>query len=79
MIKTFTQNDIVRYLYDEIPAQEKVRIQDSLVCNSELVDLFYDLSAMKRSLDGVKKNPSDRVIEKILDYSKSFNLHSLKK
>ncbi len=79
MTKTFTQNDVVRYLYDEIPAQEKARFEDALACNSELVDLFYELSAVKRSLDGAVRNPSDHIIENILDYSKSLNLHSLKK
>jgi len=79
MTKTFTQNDVVRYLYDEIPAQEKARFEDALACNSELVDLFYELSAVKRSLDGAARNPSDHIIESILDYSKSLNLHSLKK
>lgn len=79
MTKTFTQNDVVRYLYNEIPAQEKAQFEDALACNSELVNLFYELSAVKRSLDGAYKNPSDHTLENILDYSKSFNLHPVKK
>lgn len=79
MTKTFTQDDVVRYLYNEIPQNEKSQFEETLICDSSLLDLFHELSAVKRQLDGFIKSPSDRVIENILDYSKSFNLHSLRK
>lgn len=79
MTKTFTQDDVVRYLYNEIPQNEKARFEEAMICNSMLLNLFHELSAIKGKLDEVEISPSDRVTQKILDFSKSFNLHSVKK
>jgi hypothetical protein len=79
MTKTFTHDDVVRYLYNEIPQNEKTRFEEAMICNSTLLNLFHELSATKGKLDEVEITPSDRVIESILDYSRSLNLHSIKK
>ena len=79
MTKTFTQDDVVRYLYNEIPKKERLRFEEELICNNVLLDLFHELRAVKNSLDKNEKSPSDRVIENIFNYSKSFDLHSVKK
>ena len=79
MTKTFTQDDVVRYLYNEIPKSEKARFEEALICDSALLDLYHELSATKQQLEEIIESPSNRVIKKILDYSKSFDLHSVKK
>lgn len=78
MTKTFTQDDVVRYLYNEIPQNEKTLFEEAMICNSTLLNLFHELSDVKGKLDEVKMSPSDRVTKSILDYSKSFDLHSIK-
>lgn len=78
MTKTFTQDDVIRYLYEEIPEKEKSQFENALTCNEELVDLFHELNAVKHSLDKAQIHPSESVVQNILDYSKSFNLQSLK-
>jgi hypothetical protein len=79
MTKTFTQDDVVRYLYNEIPKNEKARFEEALICDSALLDLYHELSATKQQLEEIIESPSNRVIKNILDYSKSFDLHSVKK
>lgn len=79
MTKTFTQDDVVRYLYDEIPQKEKARFELALICDSKLLDLFNELSAVKRQLEEVKETPSNKVVQRILNYSKSFKMQSVKK
>ena len=79
MTKTFTQDDVVRYLYNEIPQGEKARFEEALICDGALLDLYHELSATIKQLDGLIESPSKRVTKKILDYSKSFDLHSVKK
>lgn len=79
MTKTFTQDDVVRYLYNEIPKNEKARFEDALICDSDLLDLYHELSATKQHLEEIIESPSNRVIENVLDYSKTFDLHSVKK
>ncbi len=79
MTKTFTQNDVIRYIYGEIPDDEKLAFENAMICDTELLDLFHELRNVKNQLNLIKKNPRSHVINNILDYSKSLNLHSVKK
>ena len=79
MIKTFTQDDVVKYVYDSIPVNEKLAFENAMICDSQLLDLFHELRSVKQQLDKIQKNPRKHVIKNILDYSKSFNLHSVRK
>jgi hypothetical protein len=77
MIKTFTPDDLVRYLYKETSEKENKEISQSLLCDTELLDMFKQLASMKRELNLIVKEPSDRVVNNILQYSRSFEMHSL--
>ena len=79
MTKTFTQDDVVRYLYDDIPPADKTAFENALICDTQLLDLFHELRSVKKQLDLAQKGPRNHVIKNILDYSKSCNLHSVKK
>ncbi len=78
-MKTFTQDDVVKYIYDSTPENEKSAFENAMICDTQLLDLFYELRSVKKQLDGIQKNPRNHVIKNILDYSKSLNLHSVKK
>lgn len=71
MTKTFTPNDVLRYLYKETSSVENVEIEEALLVSSELLDQYVQLTSIKEQLDKVRKSPSDRTIEAILEYSKS--------
>ena len=80
MTKTFTQDDVVRYLYNEIPQNEKASFEEQLICNTTLLDMFHELRAVKNQLEQIEETPSDDVINNILEYSRNINnLHSVKK
>ena len=76
MIKTFTQDDLVRYMYKETTAEENAEIELAMLFDDELADEFAELESVVESLDCAEKAPSDRVIDAILSYSKSYHLHS---
>lgn len=76
MTKTFTQNDVIRYFYNEVTTQEKQDIENALIWDNALADYYQELVQMNRSLNKIKKQPSDRTIENILNFSKSFSLHT---
>lgn len=78
MIKTFTQDDVIRYVYEETSGSEREEIKQAILCDSELQDLYKELVAIKTQLDESMKTPSDKVTESILSYSKSLNLLSNK-
>jgi hypothetical protein len=72
MIKTFTQNDLIRYLYHETTAKETKEINKALICDSELQEQFKELTATKGQLDNARLQPSGAVVERILHYARGL-------
>ncbi|HEY0743881.1 MAG TPA: hypothetical protein VGD40_20590 [Chryseosolibacter sp.] len=71
MIKTFTQTDLIRYFYQEITEEEKTEIDKALICDSDLMALYKEMSAMIQQLQGSQMEPSDATVQNILAYSRS--------
>jgi hypothetical protein len=76
MIKTFTHDDVIKFVYDELDEEESTEFTQAILCDSELENLYKEVVTMKRQLDASVKMPSENVIERIKSYSKSFNLTS---
>ncbi|WKN32310.1 hypothetical protein PZB74_02955 [Porifericola rhodea] len=76
MIQTFTLNDLVRFLYDEMNEDEAHKMQEALLLDDELMDMYQDLLSSKHTLDSnpIRKDPSQSSIDKILNYSRSCDL-----
>ena len=71
MIKTFTQTDLIRYLYRETTEAESKEIDKALICDSELQALYSDLCSLKKDMDESKLQPSASTVLNILSYSRS--------
>ena len=78
MIKTFTRIDLIRFLYNETTKDEERKIRKALLVEDELMDEFKSLKKLVRKIEGLELEPSDDSIQKILSYSKTLNLHSVK-
>lgn len=78
MIKTFTQNDLIKYIYHETTDKEKKDIEEALLFDNELFEAYRNIAEITQELDRIEYTPSDKVINKILNYSKSTNSHSVK-
>lgn len=78
MTKVFSQNDLVRYIYQETsPAESKV-IEVLIATDPKFNKQYKEL---KDSYDALKKNtssPPDRVIDSIIQYSREANIKSKK-
>jgi hypothetical protein len=62
MIITFTENDLVRYLYDEVSEDERAEIRESLLTDFQLQNKISELKNLMESLDAfVMKAPKDAV------------------
>ena len=77
MTKTFTQNDLIRYIYHETTEQERIDIEKNLLIDTEFFDEYKKLAEISMELDRINESPSEKTINKILNYSKSLNLHSV--
>ena len=76
MTKTSTQNDLIRFIYDETSKAEAKQLQHELICESELLEEFNQLASTKLILNDLLYEPSKESLNNILDYSKSTKLRS---
>ncbi len=69
---TSTQNDVVRYLYNETSNQENSLVEEALLYDRELLDFYLDCADLKSGLNKIQLSPPDRVFERILSYSRNY-------
>ncbi len=75
MIKTFTPNDVIRYIYQETSQEESQLIAYSLLTDIELRTFYEEMLGMKQAISKLTKDPSEKTIGYILTYSQDFHLH----
>ncbi|MGK7391947.1 MAG: hypothetical protein ACNS60_16470 [Candidatus Cyclobacteriaceae bacterium M2_1C_046] len=75
MTKTFTQSDAILYVYGEFSEKEEKAFEDALLKDDFLRDEVQELLELQCKLDRAAIAPSQKVIDNIISYSKSFNLH----
>lgn len=76
MIKTFTQTDAIRYVYGELRQPEISEFENAMMVDPSLRNEVRELKQLQNDLDDAELKPSQKVIDNILSYAKSFNLHS---
>ena len=69
MIKTSTNYDIVKYIYDELEEKKIEKFKFKINTDSSAEEEYNNLSEIKYALDEFIQTPSDRVIKKIKEYS----------
>jgi hypothetical protein len=69
---TSTQNDILRYIYNETSSSENAFIEESIASDSLNLDFYLDSIEIQDDLNKIKLCPTDRTIESILSFSKNF-------
>lgn len=74
MIKTFTRDEIIRYIYGETTNTETEEIVNDVLCNHEVNSEFDELANLKKQLDNIKEEPSKRSIDNVLNYSRLFEM-----
>ncbi len=69
MQHSFTQNQLLRFIYKETSIAETRAIQEGLEENQELFEKYQALMNGYQQLPKVQFNPSDSAIQNILGYS----------
>ncbi|GAB3749451.1 hypothetical protein [Spirosoma pomorum] len=70
MIKTFTQNDVIRYVYEETSSEENLLIEDAMMTEPDLMTFFLEALEMKALMDKIERQPRQNTVQTILNYSK---------
>jgi len=77
MITTFTQNDVLRYIYDELSNEKRREIEISLVTDNDLMEFYIEALETVGFLKTAFKEPSAKSIENIINYSRTSISSSL--
>lgn len=78
MVQQYTQNDIVRYLYNETNKEESKAMEQALTENWELKEACDELRQSMGILDKIKlRSPSQSSINLILNYGSKQKLEAL--
>lgn len=78
MIRTFTQNDVLRYVYNELKPGEARALEQQLLIDNDLMECYRELKEQAEGLNDTLLSASRRTLDSILNYSKSVNLHPVK-
>jgi hypothetical protein len=73
MIKIFTQNDLIRLLYQETSEAETREIKKALLCDSELQAQYNELKVSIDALNDVQMQPSSASVLTILSHSRGVH------
>lgn len=72
MIKTFTHNDVIRYAYQETPEEDNTTIEQILLTDPEMQAFYQDVLVLRNQVNLIYMQPSEKVSNRILDYSAQF-------
>ena len=70
MDQTFTQNKLIKYLYQETSAAETLAVSEALQENVLLREEYFELRKAYDQLPKVKFNAKPSTLQNILQYSK---------
>lgn len=73
MIKTFTHDDVIRYVYEETSDEENQLIEEALIEDADLLMFYLDIADLREGLSLVEKQPSERSVQHILAYSRNYS------
>ena len=76
MIQTFTQLDLIRFIYNETTTEQHREIELALLCDNDLMEDYKSIKSTVNALAEVSYSPSNSTVKSILNYSKSTNLHA---
>ena len=74
MKQKFTPNDLIRFLYNEVSATERLSMDEALCDDLRLREEFAGLQQAYQQMPKVTFRPSSRTIQDILKYSEKTTL-----
>lgn len=72
MIKTFTENDLIRSVYNELTSDEQAQIERTAIQDPAVEDSLKELEETRDSLNELMVSPPQRCIDNILAFSRDY-------
>jgi len=70
MIKTFTKNDLLRFLYDELPNQDRDDVMSMQITDESVEHDTHEMESVVELLDGFRMKAPQDAVDTILAYSR---------
>ncbi|MDE0560205.1 hypothetical protein OU792_09435 [Algoriphagus sp. NF] len=77
MTKLFTPNDLVRYIYQEMPEVEQELLMQALRDDQDLMQEYLEMLSTIESLDQIRPLPSEKVVKAIKSRAHSTGLQKV--
>ncbi|MBS4071179.1 MAG: hypothetical protein KGZ90_07620 [Algoriphagus sp.] len=77
MIKSFTPNDLVRYIYQEMPEVEQELLMQALHNDDDLMQEYVEMLSTLEFLEQVNLQPSEKVVNAIKKMAHSTGLQKV--
>lgn len=71
MTKSFTQNDLIRYIYQEMTAAESDQFVQTLHINPQIMQEYLEVLETVEQLDSLMMEPSERISTEIKNMAQS--------
>jgi len=72
MIKTSTDSDIVKYIYNQFDNKEKIDFESKLLFDSNLNNLIEDYCFIIDEIEKIDLKPNKKLLKNIMSFSKSY-------
>ena len=72
MIKTSTDSDIVKYIYNQFNNKEKIDFESKLLFDSNLNKLIEDYYFIVDEIEKIDLKPNKKLLKNIMSFSKSY-------
>ena len=69
MIKIFTYDDVVRYVFSETSKEESEQIALALSSNNDLMSFYMDTIEIRNQMNLISLSPSKGMVQRIMAYS----------
>ena len=77
MIKSFTPNDLLRYLYQEMSEEEQELLMQALHCDNSLMQEYVEMLSTIEYLEQINLQPSEHVVKTIKKTAKISRLQKV--
>tara|TARA_Y100000814_G_scaffold255979_1_gene204527 strand:+ start:641 stop:865 length:225 start_codon:yes stop_codon:yes gene_type:complete len=72
MIKTSTDSDIVKYIYNQFNNKEKIDFESKLLFDSNLNNLIENYYFIIDEIEKIDLKPNKKLLKNIMSFSKSY-------
>ena len=77
MIKSFTPNDLVRYIYQEMPEVEQELLMQALHSDYALMQEYVEMLSTIEQMNQIRLKPSEKVVKAIKSMAQSTGLQKV--